>query len=278
MPSLSSAKRSQILQLLDSGQSAHQIMSATGAHVSTISRLRQKHRPSLPKSCGGRPSLLSSADTRYAIHLITSRKAENAVQISRIMSAAAGHSISSKTVRRKLSHAGMKAVVKAKRPLLTASHRAQHLNWALAHEDWTLEDWKRVVWSDEIKINHLGSDGRTWVWKKAGEGLSDRLVKGTLKYGGGSMMVWGCTLWEGYGYACKIEGKMDAELYTGILDDHLLESLTHYDKDPEDIVFQQDNDPKHTSKKARTWFEDNQMEVLQWPAHSSDLNPIEHLW
>ena len=40
------------------------------------------------------------------------------------------------------------------------------------------------AWSDETKINCLGSDGRKWVWKKAGEGLSDRT-------GGGNSEVWG---------------------------------------------------------------------------------------
>ena len=47
-----------------------------------------------------------------------------------------------------------------------------------------MEDWKRVVWSDETKINHLGSDGRSWVWKKAGEGPCQRTVSGTVKFGG----------------------------------------------------------------------------------------------
>ena len=50
------------------------------------------------------------------------------------------------------------------------------MDFAIAHQDWTVEDWKRIVWSDETKINRLGSDGRKWVWKKKEEGLSDRLV------------------------------------------------------------------------------------------------------
>ena len=58
-----------------------------------------------------------------------------------------------------------------------------------AHKDWTVEDWERVIWSDETKINCLGSDGCKWVWKRPGEGLSDRLVKGTVKFGGGSVII-----------------------------------------------------------------------------------------
>src|SRR5436190_22054047 len=100
-----------------------------------------------------------------------------------------------------------------------------------------------VVWSDETKINRLGSDGRRWAWKKAGEGLSDRLVEGTLKFGGGSLMMWGCMLCEGVGFACKIDGNMDGELYTKILQDELQETLTFYGKDPSTSIFQQDNDP-----------------------------------
>lgn len=83
----------------------------------------------------------------------------------------------------------MKAVVKQKCPLLSQRHRRNRLDFALSHQDWTIEDWKRVIWSDETKINRLGSDGRKWVWKKSGEGLSDRLVQGTLKFGGGSLMM-----------------------------------------------------------------------------------------
>ena len=54
------------------------------------------------------------------------------------------------------------------------------MDFAIRHKDWTMGDQKRVVQSDETKINHLGSDGKKWAWKRAGEGLSDRLVEGTV--------------------------------------------------------------------------------------------------
>src|SRR6267154_6453938 len=72
--------------------------------------------------------------------------------------------------------------------------------------------------------------------------------------GGGNVMMWGCMFWEGIGYATRIEGKMDAELYCAILDEELQESLHYYDKSPSDVIFQQDIDPKHTSKWAQSWF------------------------
>ncbi len=59
-------------------------------------------------------------------------------------------------------------------------------------------------------------------------------------------MVWGCMTAHGIGYACKINGNMDCELYTSILGDELLRTLEYYDLQKAEIVFQQDNDPKHT--------------------------------
>src|SRR6266576_3354380 len=164
--------------MLDAGHSAHSIGSITSVHTSTIFRLCSKKCSELHKSSGGHPTKLSPANIHHAVYLITTRKAENAVQVTKTLKNITNQSLSPTTVRRHLKKAGMKAVVKTKCPLLSAKHHKAHLDYAHAHKDWTVEDWKRVVWSDETKINRLGSDGRKWVWKRPGEGLSDRLVEG----------------------------------------------------------------------------------------------------
>ena len=84
--------------------------------------------------------------------------------------------------------------------------------------------------------------------------------------------------WNGIGKLVKIQGKMNAEKYCEILEDVMEERFEKLEMEEEECYFQQDNDPKHTSKWEKQWFSDKNIEVLEWSAQSLDLNPIEHLW
>jgi DDE superfamily endonuclease len=118
-----------------------------------------------------------------------------------------------------------------------------------------------------------------YTWKKKGESLSDRTTTPTVKHGGGNnLMVWGCMGWNGVGKLTEIQGIMDAKQYCEILEDGLVESFEELEVEEGKRMFQQDNNPKHTSKLATKWFEDNNIYVLVRPAQFPDLNPIEHLW
>ena len=59
------------------------------------------------------------------------------------------------------------------------------------------------------------------------------------------------------GELIEVEGKMYANQYCEILDERVVES---FEKGQE--YFQQDNDPKHTSWLATTWFSDNNIIVI----------------
>ena len=81
-------------------------------------------------------------------------------------------------------------------------------------------------------------------------------------------------LWEGVGNACKIDGRMGGDLYIKIMEGGLQSSLAFYNKTPCAIIFQQDDDPKHTCKKAQNWFQDHEMEVILWLEKYPDLKPL----
>ena len=110
-----------------------------------------------------------------------------------------------------------------------------------------------------------------------GEGLSDRLVQEMVKFGGGSLMFWGCMFWEEPGYATKIDGRMDADLFVSILDDELQESIQYYKKKPSDVPYSR-TITLNTRARRQKWLQDSGLEVMVWPPQSADLYPIEHFW
>ena len=90
-------------------------------------------------------------------------------------------------------------------------------------------------------------------------------------------MVWGAMSASGTMELQVVKGNMNSSGYVKMLKDASL-------KDEgvrlcgENWIYQQDNAPIHKARCATKFFEDENIEILPWPACSPDLNVIENLW
>ena len=196
MKPTSSTKHSAVISPLQQGYSLRQIESKTGLGKSLIGRISKEMDGDKENSKGGHPSKLSSGDKQSIICQITSGRLDNAVEATYFINNILSNTVTPQTVRNALKQDDFRAVVKRKRPLLKKAHRLKCLKFARYHENWTVKDWKRILWSDETKINRIGSDGRTNTWKKMGEPLSDRTTTLTVKHGEGTILWYG-VVWGG---------------------------------------------------------------------------------
>ncbi len=152
----------------------------------------------------------------------------------------------------------------------------RHVLWAKAHLKWTVSKWKSVLWSDEPKFDILvGNHGRR-VLRAKEEGDLPACYQHSVQKSA-SLMVWGCISAYGMGSLHVLEGTMNAERYINVLEQHMLPSRRRlFQGRP--CVFQQDNAKPHTAAITTAWLRSRRVRVLNWPAYSPDLSPIENIW
>lgn len=273
--SIGNILRQKIIDLHNKGTRQSEISSTLGVKKYTVSRLIKNFKEKgtfLVNHKGGRPRSTSPRDDQLIARYIKKYPFKSAVSVQKETNI----SVSPRTIGRRLQEAGLFSRRPAKKPLISKKNRAKRLHFAQEHVGWSVSKWKSVLFSDESKFNMFGSDGNHRVWRPVKKRLNERYCQKTVKHGGGHVMVWGCFSGKGLGPIHRIEGIMDRFMYRDIMENVMLPYAEW--QMPLKWIYQQDNDPKHTSVVVKNWFHEHQVTVLDWPPQSPDLNPIENLW
>jgi len=143
----------------------------------------------------GRPKKLTE-EVKEAI--ISTISKNSTAKIAALVSPLVKGGISDRSVHRALRRRGYKPLKPTKKPGLTEANKVARLKWCLEHQDWTLEDWKNVIWSDETSVTWGGQRGRIRVWRTSSEAYNCHYIRRRWK-GFKEFMFWACFSWHGKG-------------------------------------------------------------------------------
>ncbi|UYV75812.1 hypothetical protein LAZ67_13001425 [Cordylochernes scorpioides] len=267
--------RGMVIGLKRTGWSIRQIAADTHLGASTVHRLwrrwLEQGNVAIYRNVGATRVTSARVDRRILRQAVAAPQATCTAILQHVQDTL-DHSISTRTISRRLVANGLHSCRPLRRLPLTPPNRRQRLEWCRARSTWMTE-WHRVVFSDESRFCLSSDSRRVRVWRRRGERSNPAAIveRPTVRQRG--IMVWGAIAYDSRSPLLRIQGTMTAQRY---VDDVLRPVTLPYLQGVPNALYQQDNARPHTARISQQALQDVQM--LPWPPYSPDLSPIEHVW
>ncbi len=178
-----------------------------------------------------------------------------------------------KNIQTKLNYRKMRA---RNKPFVSEVHRKKRLAFVQKYSSWTLDEWRRVLWTDEATFRVSDTKGKK-VWRRKGSDPHDpKFTAKSVKHPP-SLMAWGAFSYGGVAdlHIFPKGQSVTKDVYLSLLDSRLADCFAATGGE----VLHQDGAPCHTAHIVKEWLVSSQVECIpDWPANSPDMSPIENLW
>jgi transposase len=278
MPRLTLQERWQAAGMLFSGMATREIARHFNCDQSTIVRLHQRFLATgttNDRARPGQPRVTTLAQDRHILLMHRRNRFQTATQTAAHTRGTRGL-ISANTVRRRLHSSGLQNRSPNIGPILTRRHRTNRLAWAQQNIHRPRAEWRSTMFSDESRFNVSFADRRNRVWRRPGERYADVCIVQHNRYGGGSVHVWGGFSYEHRTPLHVFTVNVTADVYVNQVLRPIVVPFFHNHQDVG--IFQHDNARPHTANVTRNFLAQQPFLVLDWPANSPDMNPVEHAW
>ncbi|KAG8180967.1 hypothetical protein JTE90_024716 [Oedothorax gibbosus] len=148
--------------------------------------------------------------------------------------------VSSKTVRRILSKAGLQCWSAASKPFLTEHQRLERLRFASTHVNWTVAEWSEVLFSDKSCVQSFKNSG-VKAYRPLNTRFDAQYTQPMRRSGRFSVSVWSCMSPRGIAPLHRIEENLDGNGWADILEHIIMPEVLDNHFPDGDFLFQQDN-------------------------------------
>ncbi len=181
---LSDFERGMVVGARRAGLSISKTADLLGFLCTTISRVyrewSKKKKISSERQLCGQKCLVDVRGQKWMGRLVRDDRKATVTQITTRYNQGMQNTISECTIRRTLKQMGYGNRRPHRAPLLSAKNRKQRLQFAQAHLNWTVEDWKNIAWSDESQFLLRHSDSRVIIWESEERKKHESMVPSCL--------------------------------------------------------------------------------------------------